>query len=73
MNAANRKNQAPKINSAVAFKLGRNILEKWQCSASDKQVILGLRKSSYYRFNHNESASLSNDQLERISYIANIH
>ncbi|MBA6225210.1 MULTISPECIES: antitoxin Xre-like helix-turn-helix domain-containing protein [unclassified Colwellia] len=73
MKAANKQNQAPKINSAVAFKLGSNILEKWQCSASDKQAILGLSKSSYYRFNHNESASLSNDQLERISYIANIH
>jgi hypothetical protein len=53
MNAANKQNQAPKINSAVAFKLGSNILEKWQCSASDKQAILGLSKSSYYRFHHN--------------------
>ena len=57
----------------MAFKLGSNILEKWRCSASDKQAILGLTKSSYYRFQNNESATLSNDQLERISYIANIH
>jgi hypothetical protein len=58
MNAANKQNQAPKINSAVAFKFGSNISEKWQCSASHKQTILSLSKSSYYRFHHNEGASL---------------
>ena len=73
MSALSHQNQAPKINSSVAFKLASNILEKWQCSASDKQAILGLTKSSYYRFHHNEGATLSNDKLERISYIANIH
>jgi uncharacterized protein (DUF2384 family) len=73
MNVSNHQNKAPKINSSVAFKLGSNILEKWQCSASEKQAILGLTKSSYYRFQNNESATLSHDQLERISYIANIH
>ena len=73
MNVSNYQNKTPKINSLVAFKLGSNILEKWRCSAGDKQAILGLTKSSYYRFQNNESATLSNDQLERISYIANIH
>lgn len=73
MTVSKHRNTTPKINSSVAFKLGSNILEKWQCSASDKQAILGLTKSSYYRFQNNESATLSSDQLERISYIANIH
>jgi uncharacterized protein (DUF2384 family) len=73
MTVSKHHNTPPKINSSVAFKLGSNILEKWQCSASDKQAILGLTKSSYYRFQNNESATLSSDQLERISYIANIH
>ncbi|ASP49476.1 antitoxin Xre-like helix-turn-helix domain-containing protein [Cognaticolwellia beringensis] len=73
MNISHYQNETPKINSSVAFKLGSNILEKWRCSASDKQAILGLTKSSYYRLQNNESATLSNDQLERISYIANIH
>ncbi|MEH6595341.1 MAG: antitoxin Xre-like helix-turn-helix domain-containing protein [Colwellia polaris] len=73
MTVSKHQNTPPKINSSVAFKLGSNILEKWQCSASDKQAILGLTKSSYYRFQNNESATLSSDQLERISYIANIH
>lgn len=73
MTVSKHHNTPAKINSSVAFKLGSNILEKWQCSASDKQAILGLTKSSYYRFQNNESATLSSDQLERISYIANIH
>ena len=73
MTVSKHQNTPTKINSSVAFKLGSNILEKWQCSASDKQAILGLTKSSYYRFQNNESATLSSDQLERISYIANIH
>lgn len=73
MTVSNYQNKPQKISSSVAFKLGSNILEKWRCSASDKQAILGLTKSSYYRFQNNESATLSNDQLERISYIANIH
>ena len=63
-----------KINNSVAFRLANNILEKWNCSAVEKQSILGLSKSSYQRYKKDSnSANLSNDQLERISYIANIH
>ena len=62
------------INSGVAFKLADNIMNKWGCSNNEKQSILGLTTSSYHRFqNDNDSAFLSSDQLERISYLANIH
>jgi len=68
------KNNIPNINLGAAFRLGNNILEKWGCSAIEKQAILGLSKSSYQRYKKdNGSANLSNDQLERISYVANIH
>lgn len=62
------------IDLGAAFRLGNNILEKWGCSAIEKQAILGMSKSSYQRYKKdNDSANLSSDQLERISYIANIH
>jgi uncharacterized protein (DUF2384 family) len=74
MNTAIIANKAPSINNGTAFRLGNNILEKWGCGSAEKQSILGLSKSSYYRFLKNNShATFSNDQLERISYIANIH
>lgn len=64
----------PSIDLGAAFRLGNNILEKWGCSAIEKQAILGMGKSSYQRYKKdNHSANLSSDQLERISYIANIH
>jgi len=64
----------PSIDLGAAFRLGNNILEKWGCSAIEKQAILGMSKSSYQRYKKdNDSANLSSDQLERISYIANIH
>ena len=74
MNTSNHQRNTTKINSSVAFRLANNILEKWHCSAVEKQAILALSKSSYQRYKKdNNSANLSNDQLERISYVANIH
>lgn len=68
------KKNTQNINFGAAFRLGNNILEKWGCSTNEKQAILGLTKSSYYRYQkNNESATLSSDQLERISYVANIY
>ena len=68
------KKYTSEINASIAFRLGDNILEKWGCSSVEKQAILQLKKSSYHRYQKdNNSASLSSDQLERISYLANIH
>ena len=62
------------INSGVAFKLAINILQKWGCTTDEKQAILGLTHTSYQHFQKDDDrAKLSNDQLERISYVANIH
>lgn len=64
----------PSINQSVAFKLGNSILEKWGCSTAQKQAILGLSKSTFHRYQKDASGvSLSSDQLERLSYLANIH
>jgi uncharacterized protein (DUF2384 family) len=62
------------INHGAAFKMGNNILDKWECSAAQKQAILGIPRSSFHRYQKDPSTvSLSSDQLERLSYIANIH
>ncbi len=61
--------QAPK-----AFRVALNILEKWKCSAEQKQHILGLTRSTFFKYQSNcDSAKLTHDQIERISYVLNIH
>jgi uncharacterized protein (DUF2384 family) len=65
---------ARSINHGAAFKMGNNILDKWESSAAQKQAILGIPRSSFHRYQKDPSTvSLSSDQLERLSYIANIH
>ncbi|MBL4942226.1 MAG: DUF2384 domain-containing protein [Colwellia sp.] len=74
MTTLTTKENTSHINSGAAFRLCNSILDKWGCSTNEKQAILRLTKSSYHRYKKdNDSASLSSDQLERISYIANIH
>ena len=74
MTTQTTKENTSHINSGAAFRLCNSILDKWGCSTNEKQAILRLTKSSYHRYKKdNDSASLSSDQLERISYIANIH
>ncbi|PSU34698.1 MbcA/ParS/Xre antitoxin family protein [Photobacterium lutimaris] len=52
-----------------------NILDKWSCSQSQQMALLGLSSRSTlnkYR-SHPQSAKVSKDLLERMSYILNIH
>ncbi|MGR2767332.1 antitoxin Xre-like helix-turn-helix domain-containing protein [Photobacterium sp. GSS17] len=52
-----------------------NILDKWCCSQQQQMALLGLSSRSTlnkYR-THPESAKVSKDLLERMSYILNIH
>jgi hypothetical protein len=52
-----------------------NILDKWACTQTQQMAILGLASRSTlnkYR-SHPESAKVSKDLLERMSYILNIH
>lgn len=72
--AAQTQSDNRSINPSVAFKVGFNILDKWGCTALQKQAILGIKKGSFNRYQKDpETVSLSDDQLERISYIANMH
>lgn len=62
------------INHGAAFKMGVNILDKWGCSITQKLAILSVPRSTYHRYIKSDTAvSLNSDQLERLSYLANIH
>jgi hypothetical protein len=74
MTTATQTNEDAKINHGVAFKMGNNILDRWGCSTTQKQAILSLSKSTFHRYQKDPgSVSLNSDQLERLSYLANIH
>ncbi|MCG8519805.1 antitoxin Xre-like helix-turn-helix domain-containing protein [Marinobacter sp. CA1] len=68
-------NQQPRDSqAATGLKVVFNILDKWGCSITQIQHILGISRAALYRYRQNpQSASLSRDQLERLSYVLNIH
>ncbi|MES2354892.1 MAG: MbcA/ParS/Xre antitoxin family protein [Pseudomonadota bacterium] len=50
------------------------ILDKWGCSLEQQCHILSMKKSTFYKNREAvQSARLTNDQLERISYVLNMH
>lgn len=68
------KSNISHINDGTAFRLANHILEKWYCSTNEKREILGLTRDSFHHFiKGDESEELSSEQLQRISYIVNIH
>ncbi|TCV99825.1 MbcA/ParS/Xre antitoxin family protein [Biostraticola tofi] len=76
MASPQRINPAPdkKQIAAVGLKTAMVILDKWGCTPEQAQAILQVSKASYYKFKKDPaSASLTQDQLERLSYLLNIH
>lgn len=58
----------------TALKVALEILGKWRCSEQEKTAILGIGRSTLHKYQSRpETARLSADLLERISYILNIH
>ncbi|MDC0663357.1 antitoxin Xre-like helix-turn-helix domain-containing protein [Marinobacter sp. SS21] len=65
---------APPPNVRAGLQAVLNILDRWQCSPGQIQNILSISRAALYKYRqHPESASLSRDQLERLSYVLNIH
>lgn len=57
-----------------AFKAVLNILGKWHCNTEETQTLLGLKRSTLFKYKSTpEKASISSDLTERLSYILNIH
>lgn len=76
MNAshATEKQNVPDAGNTV-LPVVFNILDKWSCTQAQQMAVLGLTSRSTlnkYR-SHPESAKVSKDLLERMSYILNIH
>ena len=66
--------QTPSINHTTAFDLGTNLLEKWGCTTAQKLAILGIAKADFTRYQKGSSVVyLNTEQLQRISYLTNIH
>ncbi|KTC93118.1 MULTISPECIES: MbcA/ParS/Xre antitoxin family protein [Legionella] len=58
----------------AAFKAVLNILHKWRCSTEEMQTLLGLKRSTLFKYKSMpEKASISPDLTERLSYLLNIH
>lgn len=71
--AAARQNDTTHL-SRPAFKAALNVLTKWGCNTDQKQKILGMSRSAFFKAQSNPDAvRLSGDQLARASYVLNIH
>lgn len=58
----------------TALKAVINILDKWQCTIEEGQILLGLKRSTLFKYKSMpETASISRDLAERLSYLLNIH
>lgn len=64
----------PVATAGAAISTALNILNKWDCSEKEKMAILGIGRSTLHKYQVSpESARLTPDLLERISYLLNIH
>ncbi|WP_430520606.1 MbcA/ParS/Xre antitoxin family protein [Aliivibrio sp.] len=74
MTLAKMSEYDPKDLAMAGFKAADNILSSWGCSVQQSQNILKLSSTSYHKFKANpEKTNLSDDQLERVSYLLNMH
>ena len=74
MNKVNVANELTTNQVHTAFKAVLNILSKWQCSTEETQTLLGLKRSTLFKYKSMpEKATISPDLTERLSYLLNIH
>lgn len=60
--------------SGPALRTFFNIADRWNLSTAERQRLLGLKPSSYFKYRRDpKSARLGRDTLERISYILGIY
>lgn len=64
----------PTRTAQVALSVFFNIMDAWHVKAKDQRVLLGKpSESTFYNWKNGKVSSLSNDTLERISYIMGIY
>lgn len=69
----NRPMHTAAEKGAVALKAFFKIAQKWQLSADQESILLGIPLSTLYRWKNKKEVMLANDTLERISYILGIY
>ncbi|KZY33999.1 hypothetical protein A3754_19565 [Alcanivorax sp. HI0083] len=58
----------------AALRAVLKLLEHWQCSEKEKMALLGVGRSTLHKYQSQpDSARVSQDLLERLSYLLNIH
>lgn len=63
----------PSQRNSVALKAFFAITKKWQLSSEEERVLLGATKATFYRWKHHLEGALTQDTLERISYVLGIY
>ena len=59
--------------NAVALKAFFGITQKWELTSDQERVLLGAAPATFYRWKKTKNGSLTQDTLERISYILGIY
>jgi len=59
--------------NAVALKAFFGITQKWKLSAEQERTLLGTNTATFYRWKNKKDGSLTQDTLERVSYILGIY
>lgn len=59
--------------NAIALKAYFGITHKWKLSAEEERILLGATPATFYRWKKNKDGSLTQDTLERISYVLGIY
>ena len=74
MEVAHDRSSHNQRRDAAGFKAATNIMASWGADAQLCQKILKIGKTTYHKYKSTpEKTKLSDDQLERISYILNMH
>lgn len=59
--------------NAVALKAFFGITHKWKLTAEQERTLLGTTSATFFRWKKNKDGSLTQDTLERVSYILGIY
>lgn len=70
-NSSSTSTQAGK--NAVALKAFFGISHKWGLTSEQERTLLGTSPATFYRWKKNKDGSLTQDTLERISYVLGIY
>lgn len=60
-------------SAKIALKATFNIMEAWDLSNEEQMQILGVPRSTFFKWKKLHEGSLAQDTLERISYILGIY